>query len=156
MSTAIQVTGNLTADPELQYPPNGRAAARFTVAVNARRRTEAGEWVDGEPTFYPVETWGEQGEHVAESLTRGAQVVVLGTVKARSWAPTEGERGGKTLTRLEVTAETVAASLQWATLTVTTAKRVGSWARRRRRAGSTALIEPLPARLSAGGPNLLL
>ena len=56
MSTPIQITGNLTADPELQYLPNGRAAARFTVAVSSRRRTEAGEWVDGEPTFYPVTT----------------------------------------------------------------------------------------------------
>ncbi|MEJ2870475.1 single-stranded DNA-binding protein [Actinomycetospora sp. OC33-EN08] len=127
MSTPIQITGNLTADPELQYLPNGRAAARFTVAVNSRRRTEGGEWVDGEPTFYPVTTWGEQGEHVAESLTKGARVVVLGTIKARSWAPTEGERAGETLTRLEVTAETVAASLQWATVTVAKAKRGDAW-----------------------------
>lgn len=128
MSTPIQITGNLTADPELQYLPNGRAAARFTVAVNSRRRTEAGEWVDGEPTFYPVTTWGEQGEHVAESLTKGARVLVLGTIKARSWSPAEGERAGETLTRLEVTAETVGASLQWATVTVARAKRADSWA----------------------------
>lgn len=128
MSTPIQITGNLTADPEMQYLPNGRAAARFTVAVNSRRRTEAGEWVDGEPTFYPVTAWGEQGEHVAESLTKGARVMVLGTIKARSWAPTEGERAGETLTRLEVTADHVAASLQWATVTIAKAKRGDSWA----------------------------
>ena len=54
MSTPIQITGNLTTVPELQYLPTGRPVARLTVAVNSRRRSEAGEWVDGETTFFPV------------------------------------------------------------------------------------------------------
>ena len=123
MSTPIQITGNLSTAPELQYLPTGRPVARFTVAVNSRRRSEAGEWVDGETTFFPVSVWAEQAEHAAESLTKGSRVVVLGSLKARSWTPTEGERAGQTLTRLEVTAEVVAASLQWATATITKATR---------------------------------
>jgi hypothetical protein len=51
--------------------------------------------------------------------------VVLGTIKARSWTPAEGERAGQTLTRLEITAEVVAASLQWATASITSAPRPG-------------------------------
>jgi hypothetical protein len=50
-------------------------------------------------------------------------VVVLGTIKARSRTPTEGERAGQTMTRLEVTAEVVAASLQWATASISKAQR---------------------------------
>jgi single-strand DNA-binding protein len=123
MSTPIQITGNLTTAPELQYLPTGRPVARFTVAVNSRRRSEAGEWVDGETTFFPVTVWAEQAEHVAQSLAKGSRVVVLGTIKARSWTPTDGERAGQTLTRLEVTAEVVAASLQWATATMNKAAR---------------------------------
>lgn len=118
-STPIQITGNLTRDPELHYlPTSGRAVARFDVAVNARRRTEAGDWVDGETTYYPCSAWGEVAEHLTESLTRGARVVVLGRIGARSWTPTEGERAGQTFTRLEVTADEVAASLRWATATL--------------------------------------
>lgn len=123
MSTPIQITGNLTTAPELQYLPTGRPVARFTVAVNSRRRTDVGDWVDGETTFFPVSVWAEQAEHAAESLTKGSRVVVLGTVKPRSWTPTDAERAGQTLTRLEVTAEVVAASLQWATATITKATR---------------------------------
>jgi|tagenome__1003787_1003787.scaffolds.fasta_scaffold18045531_1 single-strand DNA-binding protein len=78
MSTPIQITGNLTTDPELQYLPTGRPAARFTVAVNTRRRTEAGEWADGETTFFPVTARAGQAEHVTESLVKGSRVVVLG------------------------------------------------------------------------------
>jgi single-strand DNA-binding protein len=125
MSTPIQLAGNLTTAPELQYLPTGRPVARFTVAVNTRHRAEAGEWVDGETTFFPVSVWAEQAEHAAASLTKGSRVVVLGTIKSRTWAPTEGGRAGQTMTRLEVTAEVVAASLQWATATLTKAPRSG-------------------------------
>ena len=114
---------NLTHDPELHFLPDGRPVARSSVAVNSRRRDEGGEWVDGDPTFYPVTVWGEQAEHLAESLTRGTRVVVVGRIAARSWTPTEGDRAGETLTRLEVTADVVAASLQWATVAVAKVER---------------------------------
>jgi single-strand DNA-binding protein len=123
MSTPIQISGNLTTAPELLYLPTGRAVARFTVAVNSRRRLDSGEWADGETTFFPVAVWAEQAEHAGQSLTKGARVVVLGSIKARSWTPAEGDHADRTLTRLEVTAEVVAASLQWATITLTKAAR---------------------------------
>lgn len=123
MSTPIQITGNLTTDPELTYLPTGRPVARSSVAVNSRRRLLSGEWTDAGTTFFPVTVWAEQAEHVSESLIKGSRVVVLGTIKARSWTSTDGERAGQTLTRLEVTAEIVAASLQWATASITKAPR---------------------------------
>jgi single-strand DNA-binding protein len=123
MSIPIQITGNLTTAPELHYLPTDRPVARFTVAVNSRRRLESGEWADGETTFFPVTVWAQQAEHTAQSLTKGSRVVVLGSIKARSWTPVEGEHAGETVTRLEVTAEVVAASLQWATARLTKAPR---------------------------------
>src|SRR4051794_10765855 len=75
MTTPIQITGNLTRDPELQARASGRFVARFDVAVNSRRRDPATQqWVDGETTFYPCTAWGEVAQNVAESLTRGARV----------------------------------------------------------------------------------
>lgn len=124
-TTPIQITGNLTRDPDLHFLASGRPVARFDVAVNSRRRTEAGEWVDGGTTYYPCSAWGELAEHLVESLARGTRVVVLGRIGARSWTPTDGERAGETLTRLEVTADEVAASLRWATAAVTKAARSG-------------------------------
>jgi len=50
--TVITVVGNLTADPELRFTPNGAAVANFTVASTPRTFDRAsGEFKDGEPLF---------------------------------------------------------------------------------------------------------
>lgn len=122
--TAIQLTdAHLTADPKIDFLPDGKAVARFDVAVNSRRRNPQGAWVDGETSFYPVTAWGRLAENVAESLTKGAHVVITGTIRARSWTPTEGPKAGEKQTRHEVTADTVGANLAWATVTITKAGR---------------------------------
>jgi len=87
------------------------------------RLTDGDRWVDGDPTFNPVTVWGAQAEHVAASLIRGTRVVVVGRIEARSWTPKSGERSGQRQTRLEVTADVVAVSLQWATAKVAKAER---------------------------------
>jgi single-stranded DNA-binding protein len=107
--------------PRAAVPAHRSPGRAIHCLVNTRRHTEAGECVDGDTTFFPVTVWAEQAEHVAESLDAGSRVVVLGTIKARSWTSAEGERAGQTLTRLEVNAEVVAVSLQWATASITRA-----------------------------------
>ena len=124
--TTIQLTdAHLTADPKLDFLPDGKAVARFSVAVNSRRRGPTGAWVDGETTFYPVTVWGRLAEHVTETLPRGAHVVLVGTIRARSWTAQQGPRAGEKQTRLEVTADTVGVNLAWATATITKAARQG-------------------------------
>ncbi|BAS18685.1 single-stranded DNA-binding protein (plasmid) [Arthrobacter sp. Hiyo8] len=50
--TTITVIGNLTADPELKYSPNGSAVANFTVASTPRTfDRQSNEWKDGETLF---------------------------------------------------------------------------------------------------------
>ncbi len=50
----------------------------------------------------------------AESLGKGARVIVVGQLKARSWETPDGEKRSV----VEVTAEEVGPSLRWATATV--------------------------------------
>jgi hypothetical protein len=45
--THVTITGNLTADPELKFTPNGAAVANFRVAVTARVR-DGNAWRDGD------------------------------------------------------------------------------------------------------------
>src|SRR5262249_59650364 len=78
--TTVTVIGNLTADPELRYTPNGGAAmAKFTVASTPRvfDRT-ANEYKDGDPLFLTCTAWRDLAEHAAESLRKGHRVVVVG------------------------------------------------------------------------------
>jgi len=118
--TIITVVGNLTADPELRFTPSGAAVANFTVASTPRtfdRQTQ--EWKDGDALFMRCNVWRQAAENVAESLTRGARVVVSGRLKQRSFETKEGEK--RTVVELEV--DEVGPSLRYATAKVTKASR---------------------------------
>jgi len=110
--TIITVVGNLTADPELRFTASGAAVANFTVASTPRTFDRGtGEWKDGEALFLRCNIWRQAAENVAESLTRGARVVVTGRLKQRSFDTKEGEK--RTVIELEV--DEIGPSLRYAT-----------------------------------------
>jgi single-strand DNA-binding protein len=104
---AISFAGNLTDDPELRHTEGGIARAMFRVAVSDRREREA--------SFFTVVVWRDQAEHVAESLTKGSRVVVIGRLQQRSWTAVDGSARST----VEVLAEELGPSLRWATATTT-------------------------------------
>lgn len=53
----VILVGNLTRDIELRHTPGGTAVTDAGIAVNDRRKTASGEWVD-EVTFVDVTLWG--------------------------------------------------------------------------------------------------
>ncbi|WAL65657.1 single-stranded DNA-binding protein [Amycolatopsis cynarae] len=113
--TVITLVGNLTSDPELRFTPSGAAVANFTVASTPRTFDRAsGEWKDGEALFMRCNIWRQAAENVAESLTRGARVVVQGRLKQRSFETKEGEK--RTVVELEV--DEIGPSLRYATAKV--------------------------------------
>ncbi len=113
--TVITVIGNLTSDPELRFTPSGAAVANFTVASTPRTLDkQSGEWKDGEALFLRCNIWRQAAENVAESLTRGARVVVQGRLKQRSFETKEGEK--RTVVELEV--DEIGPSLRYATAKV--------------------------------------
>jgi single-strand DNA-binding protein len=121
--TNITVVGNLTADPELRFTPSGAAVANFTVASTPRiYDRQSGEWKDGEALFLRCNIWREAAENVAESLTRGARVVVSGRLKQRSFETREGEKR----TVVEVEVDEIGPSLRYATAKVNKASRSGA------------------------------
>jgi len=120
--TTITVVGNLTADPELRFTPSGAAVANFTVASTPRiYDRQTGEWKDGEALFLRCAIWREAAENVAESLTRGARVIVQGRLKQRSFETREGEKR----TVFEVEVDEIGPSLRYATAKVNKASRSG-------------------------------
>src|SRR5262245_51573672 len=111
----ITVIGNLTDDPELRFTPSGAAVAKFRVASTPRildRQTN--EWKDGEPLFLTCNIWRQAAENVAESLQRGARVIVSGRLRQRSYETREGEK--RTVMELEV--DEIGPSLKYATAKV--------------------------------------
>ncbi|MCL7456545.1 MULTISPECIES: single-stranded DNA-binding protein [Micromonospora] len=120
--TTITVIGNLTDDPELRFTPSGAAVAKFRVASTPRFMDKAsGEWKDGEPLFLACTVWRQAAEHVAESLQRGARVIVSGRLRQRSYETREGEK--RTVIELEV--DEIGPSLRYATAKVQKMSRSG-------------------------------
>lgn len=94
LTTALTLSGNLTADPELKYGQNGKPYVRVSVAVNHRERDQQSkEWKDGEPVFWRGTAFGDLAEHIAHSLAKGQRVILHGTVKADNW--TDKDSGTK-------------------------------------------------------------
>lgn len=117
--TIITVVGNLTSDPELRFTPSGAAVANFTVASTPRtfnRQTQ--EWEDGAALFMRCSIWRQAAENVAESLTKGARVIVQGRLKQRSY-----EKDGQTRTVVELDVDEIGPSLRYATAKVIRAAR---------------------------------
>jgi len=120
--TTITVIGNLTDDPEMRFTPTGAAVSKFRVASTPRYMDKAsGQWKDGEPLFLSCTAWRQMAEHVAESLQRGARVVVVGRLRQRSYETREGEK--RTVIELEV--DEIGPSLRYATAKVQKMARSG-------------------------------
>jgi single-strand DNA-binding protein len=120
--TVITVVGNLTNDPELRFTPSGAAVASFTVASTPRTLDRGTtEWKDGEALFLRCSIWRQAAENVAESLQKGARVIVQGRLKQRSFETREGEK--RTVIELDV--DEIGPSLRYATAKVNKAGRGG-------------------------------
>lgn len=89
--TPITVVGNLVADPELRFTPNGAAVANFRIASTPRQfNRDTNQWEDGEPLFLTCNCWRQLAENVAESLAKGMRVIVTGNLKQRSYQAKDG------------------------------------------------------------------
>ncbi|MCR8576180.1 single-stranded DNA-binding protein [Streptomyces sp. Edi2] len=116
--TTFTMTGNVVNDPELRFTPGGAAVANFRIASTPRRfNRQSNEWEDGEPLFLGVAVWRQQAENVAESITRGMRVIVVGRLTQRQYDANDGTRRSS----YEIQADEVAASLLRATAVVTKA-----------------------------------
>ena len=111
----VTLVGNVTRDPELRFTNTGQATATFGLAVNRRwQNRQSQEWEEA-TSFFDVVCWREMAENVAESLVRGARVIVTGRLEQRSWETPDGDKRSK----IEVVADEVGPSIRWATAQVT-------------------------------------
>lgn len=93
----VNISGNLTRDPELRRTAGGTAILGFGVAVNDRRKNQqTGEWEDY-PNFVDCTMFGTRAEKLAGMLAKGTKVCILGKLRYTSW-----ERDGQRRSKIEV------------------------------------------------------
>lgn len=79
---SIVVAGNIGKDAELRHTPSGDAVLQFSVADNQGR--------DKQTIWWRCSLWGKRASALAEYVTRGQQVTVVGTVSEREWTDRDG------------------------------------------------------------------
>ena len=89
----VILVGNLTRDVEVKYTSNQTAVTDIGLAVNDRRKTASGEWVD-EATFVDVTLWGRTAEIASQYLGKGSPVLIEGRLKLDTWE-SEGQKRSK-------------------------------------------------------------
>jgi single-strand DNA-binding protein len=84
MLNKIMLIGNLGRDPELSYTQNGKAIAKFSLAVSRRRRDESGEMHE-ETQWFNVVAWERLAETCNNYLQKGSKVYIEGRITSRKY-----------------------------------------------------------------------
>jgi single-strand DNA-binding protein len=124
LQTTVTFEGNIATDLELTYTTTGKPVVRFPVLVNRRRKDpDTGEWADGEPTRHACVAFGTLGEHLADSLTKGDRVLIVGNVVTDTW---DDKDTGDRRTAQRVLVDAAGPSLRFATAAVRKTQRTST------------------------------
>lgn len=81
----VILIGNLGADPDVRYMPNGSAVANVTVATSTVwRDKQSGELVE-RTEWHRVVFFSRLAEIVGEYLRKGSKVYIEGSLRTRKW-----------------------------------------------------------------------
>lgn len=92
MAVETITTGNLVADAEVRFTPNGKQVTELRIgATYSRKDKQTGQWQDeGEPVFITAAFWGDGHERL-HTLKKGTRVTVSGPLKVRTYQTKNGE-----------------------------------------------------------------
>ena len=125
------IRGRLSGRPTLNYTQSGKAVANFKVAWDrSYYDDQSQEWKKSHPTvFTRCSAWGALAENIANSLNKGAPVIVQGRWVPNKYPekvydsqnnqvidPATGQPVTKEVTSMDVVAEHVGVDLRWGTV----------------------------------------
>lgn len=103
MYQQITIIGNLGNDAELRFTPSGVPVASFNIAASRQWQAQDGS-KQNKTTWFRVSIWNKTAEALAQYLTKGKQVMVVGEVEeARIYT----DRDGNPRASLEVKAQNI-------------------------------------------------
>lgn len=100
----VNISGNLTRDPEVRSTPSGTQVLTMGVAVNDRRRDpQTGEWKDY-PNYIDCVVFGNRAEALSRILRKGQKVAIEGKLR---WSQWQDRETGKNRSKIEVIVDEV-------------------------------------------------
>ena len=103
MYQQITLIGNLGADPEMRYTPNGLPVTSFRMAVSRNWTGQDGQRQE-KTVWFRVTAWRKLAETASQYLTKGSKVLVVGEVEEPN---AYIDRDGKPRASIEVTASAI-------------------------------------------------
>lgn len=101
MLNRVMLIGNLGADPELRYMPNGGAVATINVATTRNWKDKNGE-KQSETEWHRVTFFQRLAEVAGEYLKKGSKVYIEGRIKTDNY-----EKDGQTVYRAGIIGESM-------------------------------------------------
>jgi single-strand DNA-binding protein len=96
MSTTIQTTGRLGAEPELKTFQSGKQKCELRMAVKQRGERQAdGSWIDRPAWWISVEVWGAQAVTIADKFQKGDLIDARGELERQTYTKRDGTPGEK-------------------------------------------------------------
>ena len=98
----VNLSGNLTRDPEISDNGKGVSILKFGIAVNDRKRnSQTGEWEDY-ANFIECTLFGNRAEPLSKLMYKGMKVAIEGKLRYSSW-----EKDGQRRSKIEVVVDEV-------------------------------------------------
>lgn len=87
MSNHITVTGKVGQDPELRYTPGGMAILTFSIADTYGKDDKK------KTTWHDIKVFNKLAENVANSISKGSTVIVVGRFEQEEFTKKDGTKG---------------------------------------------------------------
>ncbi|WIV32191.1 single-stranded DNA-binding protein [Paenarthrobacter sp. R1] len=98
--TITDIAGIINA-PELRYTQSGKAVLSMRLAFNDSKYDEQQrKWVTTKTFYADAQAWEHAAERLAETLSQGEQVYVVGRLETQQWEK-DGEKKSKPVLNLQ-------------------------------------------------------
>jgi single-strand DNA-binding protein len=87
----VIIIGNLGADPDLRYLPNGNAVATLSLATSETWKDKTTGEKQERTEWHRVVCFARLGEIAGEYLRKGAKVYIEGSLRTRKWQDQQGQ-----------------------------------------------------------------
>lgn len=86
----VMLIGNLGADPEVRYTPNGNAVANITLATSMTWRDKQNGELQERTEWHRIVFFNRLAEIVGEYLRKGSKIYIEGSLRTRKWQDKSG------------------------------------------------------------------
>ncbi len=86
----VIIIGNLGADPEMRYSPDGMAIAKLNVATSEGWKDKQTGQFQERTEWHRVTMFARLGEIAGEYLRKGSKVYIEGSLRTNKWKDKEG------------------------------------------------------------------